>query len=94
MVANPPETNMARTGTPPLHARSLFVIHSGPVWPCNASVCRVLDAAYTQVMAQVNSQTTKTALMKYAKFGIPASTAAIIKTDLDPADCPWPLING
>ena len=45
-------------------------------------------------MALVKEEKIKTALKKCAKFGIPASTTAIMKTDLDPGDCPPPLING
>jgi hypothetical protein len=93
-IISAPVTRTALTGTPERHCRSRFVINSGPVCPRKASVCRTLVAMYMELMPQVNAEKTKMALKKWAAFGIPASTAAMMKTERALTDDAWPLIKG
>jgi len=81
IIMTAPVTRTALTGTPMRHWRNRLVMNSGPVCPRRASVWRTLVAIYMELIAQVNAENTKTALKKWASFGIPASTTAIMNTD-------------
>lgn len=89
-----PVTRTALTGTPDRQARRRLVINSGPVCPRRASVCKTLEAMYIELMAQVKAEKVKTALKKWASFGIPASTTAMMKTERALTDVASPLIKG
>lgn len=93
-IMRAPVTRTALTGTPERHCRRRFVMNSGPVWPRRARVCKTLVAMYMELMPQVNAEKTKTALKKWAAFGIPASTAAMMNTERALTDDAWPLIKG
>jgi hypothetical protein len=49
---------------------------------------------YMELMPQVKAEKQKTALKKWAALGIPASTAAMMKTERALTDVALPLIKG
>lgn len=67
---------------------------SGPVWSRKASAWSTREDTYMELMEQVKDENTNMALKKCAAAGIPASTAAMMKSECEPTDCPPPLING
>lgn len=57
-------------------------------------MCNTLDDTYKVLIAQEKALKTNIALKKCAKCGRPASTAAMINSECDEADWPFPLMNG
>lgn len=53
-----------------------------------------LEATYMELIAQVKDENVKIALKKCAALGMPASTTAMMKTELEPTDWPPPLMKG
>ncbi len=49
---------------------------------------------YMELMPQVKAEKQKTALKKWATLGMPASTAAMMKTERALTDDAWPLMKG
>ena len=49
---------------------------------------------YSELIAQVKDEKTNMALKKWANIGRPASTTAMINTELAPTDCALPLMKG
>jgi hypothetical protein len=49
---------------------------------------------YMELIPHVKAEKQKTALKKWASFGMPASTAAMMNTERALTDVAWPLMKG